>query len=103
MGIEAGSYPFNLVTAIPAPQSKTISTTSIELVPEDLDRRAMIIENISNKNMWIAFGSAAAEVGKGIRLDPNEPFRLGLTILTTQAINIICESASREVAYQEFE
>ena len=86
--------------------SGTISTGNMSqvVINKVLNRNYILIQNVSDTDMWINFG-AAANIGAGsIKLLPNGSYELVATTggyINIDAVNIICSVAGKEFTIKE--
>lgn len=87
-----------------APQTVAVDVASGELVPVNANRRYLcIVNHAAVAVVYLAFG-IAAEVGKGIRINPNGgAYEMSEANgnLSTQQIRAISTAAATTVGYQE--
>ncbi len=86
-----------------SPSVYTATTSSTEMLGANASRNGLWIQNIGNKKVYIAFGSNAAEVAKGIRINKDERVQFGSDMMPLSAINCIAETGSHDLIYQEFQ
>lgn len=79
----------------------TAGNTTTVVVAADTGRIGIILSNDSNETLYLAFGSAAV-LNQGVPLSPGVALVLDNALLTTQAINVISTSGSKNLAFTEF-
>ena len=85
------------------PDSATVGVASAELLSVNPERRGLILVNDSSNVIYLAFG-VPAEIGKGIRLNPNGgSFTMTGTSFSNDAVFGIATGAGSNLAIQEFE
>jgi len=84
------------------PTSATVSTTSIQVVPANVNRTGLVLINTSNGTISIGIDSNAAVINKGITLNANAIWEMDEWTFTTLAINAIASGSNKVLAIQEF-
>lgn len=84
----------------------TISLASSSQSPlsENINRKYLLIQNISDTDMWINFGGAATEGAGSIKLAPSGHYELGSTAggyMNTESVHIICSQAGKSFTIKE--
>jgi len=83
------------------PDNKTVTTDSIEIIPENLKRKMVALINYGNKDVFWAAGFPAV-VDKGLPIAKNGGILLlDQRLMTTNAINGITASGSSLVGFIE--
>ncbi len=86
-----------------APGTVSVGGTSIQLLAANTNRAGVWLTNVSNKTMFIAFGTNAAEKDKGIRIANGERVQIGANMLANEKINVIASGGNNnKILYQEF-
>jgi len=81
--------------------NQAVSTTSVEIVPEDGKRWGLVLEHTTGDVVWFAFG-VAAEVGKGFSLSSSKTNYEVPDRFREQAVNAICDTGeSATIAFME--
>ena len=90
-------------TSASAPTQIDVDTASKEVVAENYNRVGLVMTNLSDGTMYIAFGTNAAVVGSGIViLGSGGNFSMDDYIYTKEAVNAIAHSNNSLLAVQEF-
>lgn len=85
------------------PAQVGVDSTSAEAVAENYSRVGLVMTNLSDSTMYIAFGSNTAVLGSGIPLLPGGGnFSMDEYVYTKEAINAISHSDNSLLAVQEF-
>lgn len=95
-------YGNNNICVGNAPTNFTATTTSTEMVAASDQRKALVLTNVGNRSIWIAFDVNPAEVDKGIRIVKDGSVFLGSVLLPIESINVITSMGSSLVQIQEF-
>lgn len=86
-----------------APKTVAVGTTSTNIVPANNQRNGLILVNISDSTMYIAFGGQTATLWAGITLTPNGGvFSMDEYTYNKEAVNGIAHTAASTCSYQEF-
>jgi hypothetical protein len=78
-----------------------IPNTSTQIMAANATRKYLLIQNVSNVNMWINFTSAATTNQPSILLSAGSSFIMEDSFVSTEAINVISSSASRSFTAKE--
>ena len=73
--------------------SDTAELANKEILPAEPDRRLLVIQNLSQNNIFIRFGAVATS-SNGFELCPKETLTSQVTQLITQSVNVIGEASS---------
>lgn len=68
--------------------------TSTQIMPENLNRKYLFIQNIDDAVIWINFTSTATAGQSSIELLPGAAFVLEGSSISTEAVNVVSQSAS---------
>lgn len=75
--------------------------TSTQIIPINIDRKYLFIQNVDTSVIWINFTVNATTSQPSISLIPGSSFVMEGTAITTEAINIISSVASVEYTAKE--
>ena len=89
-----------MVVNYSAPSSVTVGTTSTRVVAENPQRTFLQLVNISDENIFLAFGQKAV-LNKGLCLIPNGVFTMVQENLSLLNMTAICTSGSKTLTIQE--
>lgn len=105
---DAAGDPIDLSTAGVAQGDLTdfsgtiaMDATSQLLVAANLDRRYLLVHNISDDTLWIDFGVDAVEDEPSVRLLPGDIFVMESMFISTQDVNIIGPTAGAKFTAKE--
>lgn len=82
-------------------RSGTATTTSAQIAPAKADRKYFFIQNISTNTIWFNFGTAAVIGQPSIELGPGDTWLMKDGFVSTEAINVIAESSTRDFTAKE--
>lgn len=77
------------------------STTSTVAAVENLLRKYLFIQNVSNGELWIDFTIDAVTDAPSIRLSPGDVFLMESNFITTEVVNIIRKAGSGDYTLKE--
>lgn len=98
----AGVFTTTVTAATPLQVS--IGATSAEAVPQNNYRVGMLLTNISDSTIYLAFGVNPAVIGSGVPLLPRGGnFSMDDYIYTKESVNAIAHTANSALAVQEFQ
>ncbi len=87
-----------------APANYTATNSSTTMLAVNEKRQGLVITNIGDKKIYLAFGSHAAVKNKGIFLDKKTGvFGIDATMCCKLPVQVITENGTSTVAIQEFE
>jgi hypothetical protein len=66
------------------------ANVSQEIVPANLERKYLLIQNTSDKDMYVGIGEDPTELGRGLLIPKNGGSLICDLFIPTQAINIYC-------------
>ena len=83
--------------------SGTITTggASQLAVPENLTRKYLLVQNVSDEAMWIMFGTNAIEGQPSMKLLPNGSYVMESTFISSQPLYIIGATTGKEFSIWE--
>ncbi len=99
-------YPANLPNAGTgnAPSAVTVTTTSGALLAANTNRRWVLLTNVGVKDVFLAFGSDAAEIDKGgVLTGSGGSVLLGANFMCLESINGIVKNSTSTVLILEGE
>lgn len=76
-------------------------STSTQVFNSNANRKMFLFQNISDTDMWLNFGSAATAGAGSFKVEPGSGFSLDGNMVTTQAINVLCASATKAFTAKE--
>ncbi len=82
-------------------RSGSAATTSAEVAPANSNRKYFFIQNVSNGTIWFDFGTAAVTDQPSIELSPGDSWTMKEGFISTEAINVISESSTRNFTAKE--
>jgi len=86
-----------------APASTLVASSYDTAVAANLDRLGLVLTNLSNSTIYIAFGANAAVLNRGIVLTPNGGvWTMDEYNFTNERITAIANTANSILAIQEF-
>lgn len=68
--------------------------TSTEIMPANLNRKYLFIQNVNDAVLWINFTNAATLGQPSIEIIPGASFTLEGNSISTEAVNVVSKSAS---------
>jgi len=84
--------------------SGTTSLISTQIIPNNSNRKYLLIQNVSDTDIWVNFG-AVATIGAGsIKLVPNGHYELSAQAggyINTDFVSVICSVAGKEFTIKE--
>lgn len=93
------------ITRVLIDRSGVIATAGLvqELMPARPGRSYLLIQNLSDANIWINFGATNAVQGKpSVLLKPSgSTFIMEGSVVSTERISIICPTAGKEYTAKE--
>jgi hypothetical protein len=86
-----------------APATANVTATSGTVVSSNLNRKGLIITNLTSTRVFLAFGSNPAVSNRGIMLANGGTFVMDAYTFTTEAIQAITTLGSSALSIQEFQ
>lgn len=84
-------------------RSGTITTgaSAQEAAPENLNRRLLFVQNVSDTNLWVNVGAAAVANQPSILLVPNAMLQWGPDVVPTGAVSVIGATTGKAFVCKE--
>ena len=89
----------NLIAGVP--DNKMIGVVSTVLVNHNDNRGGLVITNLSNNTVFLAYGETPAELNKGIVLYSHGSLSFDGFLYAVSAINAIADAPNSLVSFQE--
>lgn len=99
--VVSGTTTVNPANGSLTDRSSTATTASSQVAAANANRKYFYIQNVSGGIVWINFGTAAVAAPPSIRIANGEEWRMEGSFISTQAINIIAASGSRDYTAKE--
>jgi len=94
---------FTTTVSAQAPTQVAVGIASAEVVAQNNYRVGMLLTNISDSTIYLAFASNTAVVGSGVTLLPQGgSFSMDDYIYTKESVNAIAHTAGSALSVQEF-
>lgn len=75
--------------------------TAQSLMSSNASRKYLFIQNVSDTDMWINFGTTAVADQPSIKVEAGTAFAMESAFVSTQSISIICASISKKFVAKE--
>lgn len=90
-----------LADSAAAPATATVGITSAQALAANVNRKGLVLINLSANRISLGFGSAAV-LNSGITLLPGGVYNMDGYLGSTAAVNAIASAASSVLAIQEY-
>jgi hypothetical protein len=101
LNVNVASARPSLAWTAPAPQTVSVTGSSSIVIPQNVNRKGLVIVNVGDVDVFFGLG-ATAVMNSGIALTPNGTWVMDQDTFTTADLYAICGSSST-LSFQEFQ